>query len=149
MRPTKPLPHRPLGQPQPHQGPGPGVLQVQFRHLRSEGGWLRVALFAGPKGFPESVELAYRTAVLRPTGRVAQHTFTGLPPGRYALGYYHDENANGVLDKNILGQPTEDYGFSGGAKGLFSAPKFSEAAFELPPQGLALAFRVQRVRPFV
>jgi uncharacterized protein (DUF2141 family) len=40
------------------------------------------------------------------------YTFKGLPPGRYAVGVYHDANDNGKLDMNFLGIPKEDFGIS-------------------------------------
>ena len=42
----------------------------------------------------------------------------------------YDENANGVLDKNSLGVPTEGYGFSNDAVGSGGPPKFGQAAFD-------------------
>ena len=37
---------------------------------------------------------------------VVTYTFKGLPPGRYAVGVYHDANDNGELDMNFLGHLT-------------------------------------------
>jgi uncharacterized protein (DUF2141 family) len=54
--------------------------------------------------------------------------FPDLPPGRYAVIVFHDENDNGLLDKNGLGIPIEGYGFSNNATGFFSAPSFDDAA---------------------
>jgi uncharacterized protein (DUF2141 family) len=34
-----------------------------------------------------------------------------LGQGKYAVRYFHDENLNGKLDTNIVGKPTEGYGF--------------------------------------
>lgn len=52
-----------------------------------------------------------------------------VPPGKYALSGFLDINGNGKLDKNILGAPTEPYGFSNDARGLFGPPSFSDAVF--------------------
>ena len=38
-------------------------------------------------------------------------TFDGLEPGRYAVNGFHDANGDGKLDTNLLGIPTEGYGF--------------------------------------
>ena len=53
-----------------------------------------------------------------------------LPPGKYAVSSYHDENSNGKLDTNSLGVPTEGYGFSNDAQGNAGPPKFAQAAFD-------------------
>lgn len=52
-----------------------------------------------------------------------------LPEGTYAVSCFHDVNNNGVLDKNMLGIPTEPYGFSMGARPKFRAPSWEEAKF--------------------
>ncbi len=51
--------------------------------------------------------------------------FSNLSPGDYAVMLFHDENGNGKMDSNIVGIPTEGYGFSNNAKGSFGPPKFS------------------------
>jgi uncharacterized protein (DUF2141 family) len=53
-----------------------------------------------------------------------------VPPGRYAAQAYHDRNHNGHADRNFLGLPTEDVGFSNNALTALARPKFSVAAFD-------------------
>ncbi len=55
----------------------------------------------------------------------------GVPAGRWAVLAYHDENANGELDRNLLGIPREDYGFSRAARGKFGPPSFDDAAIDV------------------
>ncbi len=55
-------------------------------------------------------------------------TFAGLEPGRYAVNGFHDGNGNGELDTNLLGIPTEGYGFANGATGSFGPPDFTAAS---------------------
>ncbi len=58
-------------------------------------------------------------------------TFFNLPQGKYAIRFFHDENANGKMDTNMMGVPIESYGFSNNAKGLFgSPPEFSKMIFD-------------------
>lgn len=61
----------------------------------------------------------------------AQVTFHGLPAGRYAIKSFADENHNAKLDTNILGLPTERYGFSNNAMGRMGPPTFDAAAVQL------------------
>jgi uncharacterized protein (DUF2141 family) len=58
-------------------------------------------------------------------------TFPKLSPGKYAVRYYHDENLNGKMETNILGKPTEGYGFSNNVIGKFGPPPFKKWLFEL------------------
>jgi len=54
-----------------------------------------------------------------------------LSPGKYAVRYFHDENLNGVMDTNMLGIPTEGYGFSNNVTGKFGPPPFEKWLFEI------------------
>jgi uncharacterized protein (DUF2141 family) len=55
----------------------------------------------------------------------------GLKQGKYAVRFYHDENLNQVMETNIVGKPTEGYGFSNNVTGKFSMPPFEKWLFDL------------------
>jgi uncharacterized protein (DUF2141 family) len=54
-----------------------------------------------------------------------------LKPGKYAVRYYHDENMNGTMETNLVGKPTEGYGFSNNVTGKFGPPPFEKWLFEI------------------
>lgn len=54
-----------------------------------------------------------------------------LKPGKYAIRYYHDENLNGKMETNLVGKPTEGYGFSNNVTGKFGPPPFEKWIFEI------------------
>ncbi len=54
-----------------------------------------------------------------------------LPVGVYAVSFYIDINNNQKLDYNFIGFPTEQYGFSNNAIGLFGPPSFDQASFRI------------------
>ena len=58
-------------------------------------------------------------------------SFTNLNPGKYAVRYYHDENLNGKMEKNLVGKPTEGYGFSNNVIGKFGPPPFEKWLFQI------------------
>jgi uncharacterized protein (DUF2141 family) len=87
---------------------------------------LYVALYDSAAGFAGSQSLAAQTVPMR--AGTARLVFPGLAPGRYAVRAFADENGNGKLDTNLLGMPTERYGFSNDAKGNRGAPDFEAAA---------------------
>ena len=70
-------------------------------------------------------------------------TIANVPPGRYAAQSYHDRNANGKADRNFLGFPTEDVGFSNNAMTHLAAPRFALAAFDhgAAPQHITFEMR--------
>ena len=54
-----------------------------------------------------------------------------LPEGVYAIALFVDANKNLKIDKNFLGIPKEQFGFSNNAMGKLSAPSFEQAKFEV------------------
>ena len=54
---------------------------------------------------------------------------TEIPDGNYAIAFFIDVNGNKKLDKNFLGIPKEQFGFSNNAMGKLSAPSFEQAMF--------------------
>ena len=58
----------------------------------------------------------------------ARYSFK-LPEGVYAIGIFVDVNRNNRMDRNFVGIPKEQYGFSNNAKGSFGPPSFMDASF--------------------
>jgi len=54
-----------------------------------------------------------------------------IPPGTWAVLAYQDENENNELDRNFIGIPKENYGFSRDAAGRFGPPGFDDAAIDV------------------
>lgn len=113
---------------------------VVFEGLSSDHGEVHVDLFAEAHAgnFPYA-ERGALSAIHKPTRGVraggAGIALGELPPGRYALFAMHDANGNGDLDRNLIGLPTEDYGFSNGAAGRVRPPSFDDAAVVVPATG--------------
>lgn len=116
-----------------------GNLNVTVIGIRSEHGAVMMGVYDSAERFVKAVNNAAHVGRLSDKDRLIGVTlrarridqgvgFLKLPPGRYAIIVYHDENDNGRLDKNVLGIPTEGYGFSNNARGFFSAPSFDAAA---------------------
>ena len=60
------------------------------------------------------------------------HEFViNLPEGIYAIALFIDANENFKIDKNFLGIPKEQYGFSNNAMGKLSGPSFEQAKFQV------------------
>lgn len=57
--------------------------------------------------------------------------FKSLPPGKYVVRMFHDENNNHRLDTNFLGMPKEGWGCSNNVKPQFGPPKHEEMIFEV------------------
>jgi len=105
-------------------------LSIRINGVKNASGTILIALHDGAKGFPlKRTPVAVREAQAR-SGTVTVN-FEGLQAGNYAISLFHDENGNKDLDTNLVGLPTEGYGFSNNARNRFGPPKFSAAGFAL------------------
>jgi uncharacterized protein (DUF2141 family) len=68
-------------------------------------------------------------------------TFDNVTPGTYGVLAFHDMNMNHDLDRNFLGIPTEQFGFSNDP-GYSHEPKFSEAQFTVADKPVALTIKL-------
>ncbi|MCX7769328.1 MAG: DUF2141 domain-containing protein [Flavobacteriales bacterium] len=57
-----------------------------------------------------------------------------LKAGTYAFLVFQDENGNKQLDRNLLGIPTEPYGFSGSKGVSLGPPDFEKAKVRVEPE---------------
>jgi uncharacterized protein (DUF2141 family) len=107
------------------------ALNVQVIALRNSRGHEICTIYDenGAKGFPEDGSKSLRTVIVPIRAESATCTFPGLPSGRYAIVTFHDENGNGQFDRDSLGLPLEQYGFSNSLKPKFARPTFKQAAF--------------------
>lgn len=71
------------------------------------------------------------TKQVLPLSSLNQSVTLSLPKGKYAVSAFHDENNNNKLDKNLVGMPTEKYGFSNNVRGKFGPPSLTSQLFEL------------------
>ncbi len=76
------------------------------------------------------LEKPVATATVAIRRRTATCVFEGVKHGTYAMIAFHDANANGDIDKNFLGLPTEDWCASRDAPALFGPPLFEFAKFD-------------------
>jgi len=109
-------------------------LTIEVSGITPDRGKIYVAVYDGPETFPISGRQRVGQFVDAQDRHLILH-FKDLPPGHYAAVAFQDVNGNNVLDKNFLGIPKEPYGFSNGARGAGGAPKFSDAAIMLEPDG--------------
>lgn len=106
-----------------------GDLLVAITGVRSAAGEVGCALFADGAAFPGGASAAGQWRPAQTSGVTCR--FEGLKPGAYAVAVIHDVNGNRRTDTNLIGIPTEDYGFSNNARPAMRAPRFDEAAVEV------------------
>jgi uncharacterized protein (DUF2141 family) len=99
-------------------------LDVEITGIRNNRGNIMLQLFDGN----EKVLYQEKTPI---ADNMCSFSFPDLSPGQYAVRYYHDENMNGKMETNIIGKPTEGYGFSNNVIGKFGPPPFEKWLFEV------------------
>lgn len=115
-----------------------GELKLELHGEGMVGNQIRVAVYsaAKPEQFP-SDDKFYKGIISETVGASLTVMVSDLPPGKYAVAAYVDNNKNGKHDKNFMGVPKEDYGFSNDARGLFGPPDFGAAEFEIGEAAVA------------
>jgi len=118
------------------------MLEIQASELiinlsdQKKTGTLMLAIYNNAEAFEGSVVKEKRSEVgvfkglelyLEPQD--STQLSTEIPDGEYAIAFFIDANGNKKLDKNFLGIPKEQYGFSNNAMGTLSAPIFEQAKF--------------------
>lgn len=105
------------------------TITFQISGLDERKGVVRCTLFDRDAGWPDDPDRAVARYTAPIEARRATCTFQ-VPPGRYAGAILHDVNGNERADTNLIGIPTEGFGFTAGATaGLFGAPDFDDARF--------------------
>ena len=117
-------------------------LDIEVTGVENDHGLVRVAVCT-PETFTTK-HCPYASAAPAQTGSVTV-SIPGLPPGRWAIQAYHDEDGNGRLHKGLFGFPLEAIGFSRDARVRLGAPRFEEAAIEVAEPVTAARVRLRRL----
>jgi len=109
------------------------TLKITVLGVDNGQGKVRVATYRTP-GYFNQPDYADEKAVLNIKDNQASWEIA-VPAGYpVAISAFHDQNSNGVLDRNLIGIPIEEYGFSRGARSQTGPPPFADAAI-IPPPG--------------
>lgn len=116
------------------------TLTVDVAGVANAKGKVLVAVYGSADKF---LKEPLRTAAVDAQPGKVRLVIAGLPAGDYALSLFHDVNGNGELDANLVGMPTEPYGFSNDAAGHFGPPSFEQARLHLPEAGSVAAVNLR------
>lgn len=123
------------------RGSETAVLDVRFTDLGEGGGVVIAAVYPDETLF-EAQWSPVATARLDVEDGSAVWTLE-LREGDYAIKAYHDLNGNGELDRGVVGQPVEPYGFSNDARGSLGPPGWKAARFSLRPPAQSMEIRLR------
>lgn len=128
---------------QAQQKSNAGPLELIVTNCHTASGNLLVSLFNHEKGFPEDPHEAYLQRIVRPTVGIVKIKWDNIPAGVYAIAVLHDENNDGKMNTNLLGIPTEGFGFSNNKLGLAGPPSFQRASFLHRESGTVLRIQLR------
>ncbi len=103
-------------------------LTIEIQGLNSNKGNIMIALYTKKNEFASKND-TFKNKIQNASNKLI--VFENLDSDSYAFAVFHDENNNGIIDKNFFGVPIEKYGFSNNARETFSAPSFSAASLDL------------------
>jgi len=107
-------------------------LEIELSNV-DEAGIVYIAIYDNAKDFnsgnnsPELMALN----IIEPIKKGLYNKTVDLEKGTYGVKVLIDTNGNADIDLNFFGLPKEQFGFSNNILGLFGAPKFDKASFEL------------------
>ena len=114
-------------------------LTVTISGVKNSNGSVAAALFNSEADFRKTPFSAFR---IKASGGPVRFTIQNLPPGKYAMTAYHDENDNGKLDTDLVGAPSEGYGVSNDAREVAAPPQFSKASFDVGDQNKSITVNI-------
>lgn len=109
------------------------TVMFEINGIKNDAGKIYVSLFKGQENYHNNKAEAWQ--IVTPKSGTKTAVFSDLTPGDYAIKYFHDENDNRKLEKNLFGSPTEGYGFSSDAKPSYGPAKYEDMKFSIAEAG--------------
>lgn len=104
-----------------------GTLSLTFVDTKQKRGTVYFAVYNKSSEFPKG--RIFAEGSVASNGQNEIETSIELPDGEYAISTFLDENRNKKLDQNLVGIPTERFGFSQNPKILTGPPSYAKCAF--------------------
>ncbi|KXX72644.1 DUF2141 domain-containing protein [Flammeovirga sp. SJP92] len=119
------------------------TVEVTITSIASDEGNIIIGVYNKEDAFPKYEEV-YRGKVIPAQKGKVHCSIPNLPNDKYAIAVWHDKNNNVELDKNWVGTPKEEYGFSNNPDSRFGPPTFDEASFDFDQNNsIALTIKLQ------
>lgn len=116
------------GSPLDEKNENKGTIRIVIKGIDETKGTIKLALCNSEESYSGEAFKKYSIVVDKDSLIIEMND---IPFGKYAFKLFHDVDNNGILNKNFLGIPTEDYAFSNNAKGMFGPASYEDAVFEL------------------
>ncbi len=104
-------------------------LSIHVSLLKAIPSTLNISIYGIHNDFPSTND-QLKTFTFKVNSSTYTAVLKGIKYGTYAIAMYQDENNSGQINKNMLGIPTERYGFSQNYIPKVKAPNFDNCKFE-------------------
>ena len=119
-------------------------LTVQVNGVRSTRGEVAVTVYADDKR--KFLAQGGKLARVRAKAASTVRACFWLPPANYEVAVYHDANGDRDFDRNMVGLPSEGFGFSNNPETKIGLPPISAARFRLAPGDAAITIQMKYLR---
>jgi len=118
------------------------TVEVRIINVRTDVGQLYVGVFDSQESFKKE-DGFYRQKILKSEIEDGNYSITiQLSPGTYGVSVLDDVNMDGKMNYNLIGIPTEGYGFGGFKHRGLKKPTFDDFSFTIE-KGQYIQFDVE------
>jgi len=101
-------------------------LTITVPNIKNVDGGIHVSVYNSTnKSSFTKIGQEFKVVDFKNNGVKGKYIIKNLPEGEYAIAIYHDENSDKKCNTNLIGIPTEGFGFTKLEK-VWSLPKFDE-----------------------
>ncbi len=127
----------------PNHHSAQAILEIEFDHIRSNKGVIRLAVYTESSQYPHTPDFTHVFTKAQLKEKLLKVRVENFKPGQYAFTVLDDENNNDAMDYNALKIPTEGYGFANNPAALFKAPPYEKSKVEIKPGMNKLNLRIR------
>lgn len=118
-------------------------LVLVIDNLESPSAPVEISIYSPRDKFP-TADGQMKKYRFNPSGKQLTVELTDLDYGQYAVATYQDLDADGQIGKNMIGIPTDPYGFSNNYKPKIKAPAFKDCEFAYNDQSAPVSITMIR-----
>lgn len=118
-------------------------LVLVIDNLESPSAPVEISIYSPRDKFP-TADGQMKKYRFHPSGKQLTVELTDLDYGQYAVATYQDLDADGQIGKNMIGIPTDPYGFSNNYKPKIKAPAFKDCEFAYNDQSSPVSITMIR-----
>ncbi len=118
-------------------------LTVVIENLASDSAPVEVSIYGVGNKFPSPKD-QMKIFRFTPESKTLTADLKGVEYGEYAIATYQDMDADGKISTNIIGVPTDPYGFSNNYRPKIKAPSFKDCSFDYDEDNNTVSIKMIR-----